>query len=181
MAMARNNAVKHTKNIHHSINFTDENCLEYFEKATYLKKPSSLMISMSDLCRIMPYTAVNSYCSSNHFLPLDIDELGIYKGYLSGFKALVIPNDLMDWLCDFFNEDISKDDVSISLLIQGPSGCGKSSLAMAMAVELKCSLVICNVIEYMRPQVGLAEKLLHDFFTALDLQFNGGCCSGGVL
>ncbi|CDR97455.1 hypothetical protein, conserved [Babesia bigemina] len=143
-----------------------------FEKAVAIRPPLALSVGLPGLC-VLPHNAGKTVGASAGFPPLRVDNGAI--SVRQGFDSMVLGEPLLANLRDFVSACLSPDEACETpqpfVTIEGPSGCGKTLLSIALAHELRSTLILSSVLDFLRPQVGVSEKLVHSFFSSLSSQF----------
>ncbi|AFZ81735.1 ATPase, AAA family domain-containing protein [Theileria equi strain WA] len=136
------------------------------QKAISLRPPLHLLDHMPTTYRIYHKT----FPVPDEIAPLEIDHLGNLN-YKKGLSRMVLSDGVYHQVVSFLDETINPDAAN-GLIIDGPSGSGKTTLAISIAWELGGILIIANILDFLRPQVGFSEKLIHNFFHSIQIQFN---------
>ncbi|ORM40014.1 uncharacterized protein BXIN_1470 [Babesia sp. Xinjiang] len=152
-----------------------------FDKAVCIRPPVALSVGIPGLC-VLPYSSsrrIGSYCG---FPPLKTSSKGSIE-ICQGFDSLVLGSSLRSDLDSFVSECLTSVPSSSPpfVVVEGPSGCGKTQLVIALSHELRSTLILSNVTDFLRPQVGLSEKLVHQFFSSLERQFAFGYSHKGFV
>ncbi|GBE58527.1 proteasome-activating nucleotidase [Babesia ovata] len=143
-----------------------------FEKAVAIRPPLALSVGLPGLC-VLPHNTGQTVGSSSGFPPLRVDNGTI--SVRQGFDSMVLGEPLLGNLRNFVSSCLSHDESCETpqpfVTIEGPSGCGKTLLSIALSHELRSTLILSSVLDFLRPQVGVSEKLVHSFFSSLSSQF----------
>ncbi|KAK1933224.1 hypothetical protein X943_002773 [Babesia divergens] len=155
-----------------------------FEKAISLSPAVSTPVGMTGLC-VIPYSHGDGSTVFSSFPPLSVTPGGTVE-ICRGFSSLILRESLLHDLTSFVSGTDQITDSTVDktpfVFIEGPSGCGKTHLSAALAHELRSTLVLVNVLDFLRPQVGVSEKLVHEFFSSILRQYSSessgqGTCS----
>ncbi|GIX60607.1 ATP-dependent metalloprotease [Babesia caballi] len=145
-----------------------------FERAVSLRPPVALSAGVPGVS-VVPYNAAQGVAAHSNFPPLRVLETGEVD-VRRGFESLVLRESLRQELEELVSECMNTTNGGATaappfVIVDGPSGSGKTQLSIALAHELRCTLVLACVLDFLRPQVGVSEKLVHQFFASLRRQF----------
>ncbi|XP_953520.1 uncharacterized protein TA10970 [Theileria annulata] len=147
-----------------------ENYQKYLEKATCLRQITDFSSTLGI------YPELTKFSNTHNLCPLKkVNGQIICR---TGLESLVLTEKTINELNSFFSEEIchfSKGNKrpSIGLVIKGDSGVGKTSLVHCMAQEMNSLLFFFNILSFLRPEVGLSEKILHSFLSKIWTHFSG--------
>ncbi|UKJ90031.1 hypothetical protein MACJ_003289 [Theileria orientalis] len=144
--------------------------VKYFERAVSLKP----MVEFSHDLGLAPEA---SYFSNF----LNFSPLKLQNGQVvcrKGLEAIVLQPDTLEKVTSFLSQHLGtgspeNKNASIALAITGDSGVGKTTLAHCLAQEMNSVFFPVNVTSFLRPQVGLSEKLFHSFISKIRNHFTG--------
>ncbi|UKK03017.2 hypothetical protein MACK_003119 [Theileria orientalis] len=150
-------------------NFYEE-VVKYFEKAVSLKP----MVEFSHDIGLAP--EVSSFSNFLNFSPLKLQNGQVVCR--KGLESMVLQLDTLEKVTSFLSQHLptgssEHKNTSIALAITGDSGVGKTTLAHCLAQEMNSVFFPVNVLSFLRPQVGLSEKLFHSFISKIRNHFSG--------
>ncbi|KAK2196280.1 bifunctional AAA+ ATPase domain/P-loop containing nucleoside triphosphate hydrolase/ATPase [Babesia duncani] len=146
--------------------FNRANMLECFKKAVAIRRPINLLANIPSTCHVISPNSDGSILFGE-LLPLVNN--GLKTSVKKGLESMVFKVDQLNWIHEFLNE---VDGNGVTLLLVGPSGSGKTSFACALAHEMQSVLIVANILDFIRPQVGYSEILIHDFVAGVRNQFS---------
>nr|PVC53722.1 hypothetical protein MACL_00003580 [Theileria orientalis] len=150
-------------------NFHEE-ALKYFERAVSLKP----VVEFSHNLGLSP--EVSSFSNFFYFSPLKLQNGQVVCK--RGLEAMVLQVDTLERVASFLSQPLGtgspeRENASTALAITGDSGVGKTTLAHCLAQEMNSLFFPVNVLSFLRPQVGLSEKLFHYFISKIRSHFSG--------
>ncbi|GFE53567.1 proteasome-activating nucleotidase, putative [Babesia ovis] len=144
-----------------------------FEMAVSIRQPISLSIGIPNIT-VVPYNSIRKVGIFANFPPLQPSLNGTVQE-CRGLDSVILSEPLKDDLTTFVSHCLSPPPGSTGqspfMVIQGPSGYGKTHLSIALAHELHATLLIVNITSFLRSEVSMSERLVHQFFASLEHQF----------